>query len=294
MASGTAGAGQAMVAVPQVLSAGNMRLYRQSRNYEVAFSVDPSYSASLVEAKFYTLPTNWFTIGAIRHAFRNWRYSIQDELQNAVVADWYDFRISTDNLDGDQTGFTGCTFDGDSYNAMEQGEYLMSKTSIDDGTDKGFHLFGTSADSYNIFLEYAKHIDAGHPADDTVGGMVSTYNNLHDADSSVLSHFQNSGDSPPYPRNLDESQWADAPLILRDSILTRPTNAMGRHRTKTFNAPLGLVFVTYELNGSDTDMSTTEPRIILHAKSGSYKGVSSQPIVNYPKNLKLSTARSNR
>lgn len=294
MATGTAGAGQAMVKIPEVLSAGNMRLYRQSRNYEVSFTVDPRYGSQTLEYKFYTLPTNWFTMGAIRHAFKNWRYSVQDELQNAVVADWYDFRINTDNLDGDQTGLQAATFDGDSFNLMELGEYNLSKSSIDDGTDKGFHLFGSVADSYNIFQEYARHVDARHPADDSVGGETSTYNSLHDADSTVLAHFQNSGDAPPYPRDLDASNWKDATLILRDTLITRPVAGIGRLKTRIMDAPLGLVFVTLQSDGSGLDFSTTESNMTMHVKSGSYKGVSSQPIINYPSDLRLATARSNR
>ena len=241
LASGTAGDGQAMVQADKILSGVNMRLYRQSMVYPVRFAVDPVNTTNVMEYKFYTLSHNWFTMGAIKHAFKNFRYSIQEELQNANVSKWYDFRVDNGNLDGDQTALVSASFDGDGYNAHELGEYSTSKTSISDGTDKGFCLFGSLGDHYNIFQEYARHIDAGHPADETVGGETSTYNNLHDGDSSVMGLLQTTGDSPPYPRDLDGSNWADATLVLRDAITIDPANALGRMSTSFMDAPWEIV-----------------------------------------------------
>ena len=294
VATGTAGAGQAMLQVDKVLSAVNMRLYRQSMVYPVKFDVHVAATDDQRELKFYTLSHNWFTMGAIKHAFKNFRYSIQEELQNANVSKWYDFRVDNGNLDGDQTALVSAGFDGDGYNAHELGEYSTSKTSISDGTDKGFCLFGSLGDHYNIFQEYARHIDAGHPADETVGGETSTYNNLHDGDSSVMGLLQTTGDSPPYPRDLDGSNWADATLVLRDVIHFDGNGAQGRTSTRFMDAPLGIVFVVQESNGSATDITTSEPTITMTVKGGSYKGTGAVPIFKYPKDLRLASARSNR
>lgn len=294
LASGSAGVGQAIIQADKILSAVNMRLYRQSMVYPVKFRVDPVALSSTMEYRFYTLSHNWFTMGAIKHAFKNFRYSIQEELQNANVSKWYDFRVDNGNLDGDQTALVSCSFDGDGYNAHELGEYSTSKTSIADGTDKGFCLFGALADHYNIFQEYARHIDAGHPADESVGGETSTYNSLHDGDSSVMGLLQTTGDSPPYPRDLDGSNWKDATLVLRDTITFDADGALGRLSTSYMDAPLGIVFVTKQVAGSATDMSTTEPSMIMTVKGGSYKGTGAVPIFKYPKDLRLATARSNR
>lgn len=292
--SGTDGDGQAMLQVDKVLSAVNMRLYRQSMVYPVKFNCHAKNSTNVFEYKFYTLSHNWFTLGAIKHAFKNFRASIQKELVNANVSKWYDFRVDNGNLDGDQAALVSCSFDGDGYNAHELGEYSTSKTSIDDGTDKGFCLFGSLADHYNIFQEYARHVDAGTPADETVGGETTTYNNLHDGDSSVMGLLQTTGDSPPYPRDLDGSNWKDATLVLRHSITVDPANAIGSLSTPYMDAPLGIVFVTRTTNGSAADFPTDAPELSLIVKSGGYKGTGAVPIFKYPKDLLLSTNRSNR
>lgn len=294
LADGTAGAGQGMVQVDKILSAVNMRLYRQSMVYPVRFTVQAMNTSSVDEYKFYTLPHNWFTLGAVKHAFKNFRYSIQKELVNANVSKWYDFRVENTNLDGDQDNLVSCSFDGDSYNAHELGEYETSKTSIDDGTDQGFHLFGDLANAYNIFDEYAKHVDAGHPADDSVGGVTTTYTNLHDGDASVMGLLQTTGDAPPYPRNLDGGNWADATLVLRHSITIDPASGSVPRSTPFMDAPLGIVFVVREVSGTGTDFSTSEPMLIMTVKGGSYKGTGAVPIFKYPKDLRLASAKSNR
>ena len=288
------GAGLAVVATDQQLAVMNMRLYRQSMSYTVKFSAPAPNSGTRTTYKFFTLANNWFTLGAIKHAFRNWRFSIQDELQNAAPGKWHDFRLADTNLDGDNARMLANSFDGDSYNALETGEYQYSISSIDDGTDKTFGLFGDLADQYNIFDEYAKHLDAQHPADETVGGATTTYNNLHDADASVMGHLATGFDTPPYPRNLDGGNWADAVLIERASISVDPDGAIGPMSTPYFDAPLGLVFCYKLVAGSGTDFATDTPEVLLHVKPGSYKGVDAKPILRFPKDLRLATAKSNR
>jgi hypothetical protein len=60
------------------------------------------------------------------------------------------------------------------------------------------------------------------------------------------------------------------------------------------DAPLGFVFITKELNGTATDIDTAVPELILRVKSGGYKGVSARPIVRWPGDLRLASARSNK
>lgn len=294
VASDGTGDGLGVVAVDQQLAAMNMRLYRQSMTYTVKCNVVAPNSGTRTTYKFFTLANNWFTLGAIKHAFRNWRYSIQDELQNASVGKWHDFRLADTNLDGDNSRLTTFSFDGNSYNALETGEYSYAKSSIDDGTDKTFGLFGDLGDQYNIFDEYAKHVDAKHPADDSVGGTTTTYNNLHDSDASVMGHLATGFDAPPYPRNLDGSNWADAVLVEKAAVSVDPDGAIGPMSTGFFDAPLGLVFCYKLVAGTGTDFATDIPELHLHVKSGQYKGVDAKPIFRYPSDLRLATARSNR
>ena len=293
-ADGT-GAGQAMVRVDKVLAQMNHRLYRHAMNYQVSFKhlVAPGTTAQHTY-RFFTLPSNWFTMGAIRYAFRNWRYGIQNELGGGnPQGSWLDFRISTANPDGDNAVLNGATFDGDGYNALDAGEYNISEAAIDDGTDKSFSLFGDLADHFNVFDEYAKHLDAKKP-DDSAITVANTYQGLSDADDTVREALVEKFDTPPYPQDLAGTNWADAVLVLQDEVRYDGDGAQGILSTKTFNAPLGVVFITKTVNSTDTDLSTSVPELLMRVKGGSYKGVSAQPIVRWPGDLRLSTAKSNR
>ena len=99
-ADSTDGAGTALVKIPKQLSMMNHRLYRESMVYKVQFQALPFNSNDNTEYAFYTLPNNWFTIGAIKFAFKQWRQSIQDELASGTkLAKWYDFRINEQDPD---------------------------------------------------------------------------------------------------------------------------------------------------------------------------------------------------
>lgn len=295
LADSATGVGQAMLRVDKVLSQMNHRLYRHAMNYQVSFKhlVAPGTTAQHTY-KFFTLPSNWFTMGAVRYAFRTWRFAIQNELGGGnPQGSWLDFRMSTANPDGDNASLNGATFDGDGYNALDAGEYNISECAIDDGTDKGFCLFGALADHFNIFNEYAKHLDSRKPDDSSIT-VMNTYTGLSDADDSTRESLVEKFDTPPYPQDLSGTEWADATLVLQDQVRYDGDGAQGILTTKTFDAPLGLVFVVKTVNSTDTDLSQTVPELIMRVKPGSYKGVSAQPIVRWPGDLRLASAKSNR
>lgn len=295
LASDGTGAGQAIVQVDKILSQANMRLYRQTYSYPVSFkAVNSGTDASTLSYKFYTLPSNWFTMGAVRFAFRNWRNGIQDELAaGQPTGGWVDFRMDMANADGDNTNMVGATFDGDGYNALDAGEYNTSVCAIDDGTDKGFNLFGALADHFNIFNEYAKSLDGRKP-DDMSSTVATTYSGLSDADDTVREKLVEHYDSPPYPQDLSGTEWADATMVLKDVITFDGNAGVSSVTTGTFEAPLGLVYIVKTDDASDTDLSTSVPELILRVKAGGYKGVAASPIVRFPRDLRLATARSNR
>lgn len=295
-ADGT-GAGQAIVDVTHNLCKANMRLYRQSMTYPVSFkATNPTGNASTLSYRFYTLANNWFTQGAIKFAFKNWRASLQEELTaGAKVGRWIDFRIESTNPDGDNTTLVPHSWDGDGYNALDAGEYTSSSTTTGtDGSEDGFSLFGALSGHFNIFDEYAKFLDSGKP-DDSSATTANIYSGLIAGDDNLTREsLSEDYDTPPYPQDLSGTNWADAVMILQDVISFDGGGGPASLSTRTFDAPLGFVFVVKNDDGSDTDLSTSAPELLCRVKAGGYKGTAARPIVRWPGDLRLATARSNR
>ena len=297
IAAGSDGDGQAIVNISRNLGKVNMRLYRQSMSYPVSFKTtgDP-YGTTTVNYEFYTLANNWFVQGAVKFAFKNWRASLQEELTaGAKVGRWIDFRIESTNPDGDNTTLGPHSWDGDGYNALEDGEYTNSSTTTGtDGSEDGFNLFGSLSGHFNIFDEYAKYLDSGKP-DDSSATTANIYSGLIAGDDNLTREsLSEDYDTPPYPQDLSGTNWADAVMILQDTLTVRPTNGSSSLTTRTFDAPLGFVFVVRKENGTATDFSTSAPELICRVKAGAYKGTGARPIVRFPGDLRLATARSNR
>lgn len=295
-ADGT-GDGQAVVNVSHNLCKSNMRLYRQSMTYPVSFKhTGDRYRSVNVSYQFYTLANNWFVHGAVKFAFRNWRASLQEELTaGAKVGKWIDFRVEATNPDGDNAILNPHSWDGDGYNALDAGEYVNSSTTTGtDGSEDGFSMFGSLAGHFNIFEEYAKYLDSGKP-DDSSATTANIYSGLIAGDDNLTREsLSEDYDTPPYPQDLSGTNWADAVMVLQDSITIDGNAGQTSVSTRTFDAPLGFVFVTRKEDGTLSDFSTSLPELICRVKAGSYKGTAARPIVRFPGDLRLATARSNR
>lgn len=295
-ADGT-GAGQGIVSIPHTLSKMNMRLYRQGMSYPVSFrTVNQGTGGSTFSYRFYTLANNWFTLGAIRFAFKNWRASLQEELTaGAKVGRWIDFRVDSTNPDGDNTVLNPVSWDGDGYNALDAGEYTSSSTTtVADGSEDGFNLFGALSSHYNIFSEYAKYLDSGKP-DDSSTTTANVYSGMIEGDDNLTREsLTEDYDTPPYPQDLGGTNWADAVMVLQDVITFDGGSGPSSLSTRTFDAPLGFVYVMKTDDGSDADFSTSVPELLMRVKPGSYKGTDAKAIIKWPRDLRLATARSNR
>ena len=287
-ADSTDGAGTALVKVPKQLGMINHRLYRESMVYKVSFDFLCDSSTSRSEYKFYTLPNNWFTMGAVKFAHKQWKASIQDELaQGTKLAKWYDFRINEQDPDGTWDALRATLFDGDTDVEPAVDEYAETTlVGADGSTAKAFHLFGAISNSYNIFTEYAKHLNQRDVAD-AVNSSVA-YDGLH-AGVESAEKLTEEGDLPPYDRDFG-TNW-DKTLIMQDHIYVDADGAMGRLSTRQFDAPLGLVFITKEVDGTDTDIATGTPTLMLRVAPGKYKGANAQPIVRMD-NIMGATAKS--
>ena len=216
----------------------------------------------------------------------------------AVQGRFLDWRIAHTNPDGDNTKLIGVTWDGDGYNVLDAGEYNFSTTTGADGSEDSFNLFGSLAGHYNIFREYARYLDTRKPDDQAIT-VESSYGGLKEGDDLLTREgLVEDFDNPPYPNDLASTQWGDAAgsvMVLADTMTVDATTGHSTVATKTFNAPLGYVFVARESDGTPSDFDATDQvELILRVKSGGYKGTAARPIVRWPGDLRLATARSNK
>ena len=162
-----------------------------------------------VEYTIFTLPNTWFTHGAIKHAWKNYRAAMQDELMQSGgrTSKWHDFRINVADPDGTDASATPLVFDGNTWLvAPVPGDAPNSVVTNSAGTEHGFHLTGDVSNSYNVLYEYAQLLNSrATPQVDFAGPQ--SYEGLF-AGSDDLDHLMEKGDQPPYaPAHLG---WWDS------------------------------------------------------------------------------------
>lgn len=287
---------------PLLLSQMNMRLYRQSRNYKMKISLADLNSDFGNNFQIFTLPNTWLTHGAIRHAYKMYKLSMEDELKQTggKTSKWHDFRINGADVDGTATAAQLVMFDGNTWaEAGAAADTSLSVVTPEGGTtEHGFHVVGNVSNSYNIITEYVKHILSRGNEAQAVSGPQAYEGLIDSADD--LDNLLERGDLPPYDKDFagwagDASADSNTSLVLQDTLFynrSRDTHDLDgstsdydtyvplAHRlvSKTFEAPLGLVWIFADA----ADMTyTTRPQFKISYAKGNYKGVDSQPIVNY-------------
>jgi hypothetical protein len=211
---------------------------------------------------------------------------MSDELEQGVkMAKWHDFKINEQNPDATWDYLNAAMFDGNGWGSLAADESISDSTVTDSGgTSQGFHLIGNISNSYNIFREYAKLLNYGHATDPSVSSD-QPYDGLLDIkDADVLTER---GDRPPYDQDFssmvpDDTTVDDATgqhlLVLQDTLTSDPNGGSVRTRTRTFTAPLGMVWIERFSNGSAADFPST-PSLCLHLKAGTYKGIDAPSLV---------------
>lgn len=268
------------------LSKMNNRLYRQLRNYSFRFQLHPvSSETDKLTLRFYTLPDTWFVRGAIKHAYDTYMQCMQDELNAGIkMAKWHDFNINEQNPDGTWDYMGGCLYDGDTssgWGATSADETITDSSVTDSGgTSKSFNLMGVISNQYNIFSEYAKKLNYRVSDDESVSSD-QPYDGLLDLkDADVLAER---GDRAPYDRDfssfLHDGTDDQNILVQQDALYFDSGGDQGRMTTKTFTAPLGLVWIEREDGSSFADLSNSWPELSLIASPGSYKGVKAPSLV---------------
>lgn len=282
-----------LIQVSKLLSQMNSRLYRQGFAYDVQFQLGTE-TAPYYQVDFYTLPNTWFTHGAIKRAFSIYRAMMQDELMETGgrFSKWHDFKINPAGTDDspDSNNFYPNFWDGDSWVDLTAGfDNDHSRATDNAGTLQFFAINGSVSGSYDIFQEYANHLLSRKADSSTEAGPQSYEGAVSGSDDS--DRLLEVGETPPYDE--DFLMWhnagdadTDSRLVFQDSLYlgkgsdsddTSSSPSGSRVMTRSFTAPLGLVWV--EATANFTRNSDSE--LILRVPSGKYKGVKAEPIFHF-------------
>lgn len=278
-------AGTLIVKTSKALSQMNNRLYRQTRNYRVKFSlvgINALHDDNEVQYDFYTLPNNWFVHGAIKYAFRTYMQAHEDEIRAGVkFARWHDFTIDEQDPDGTWEQSQVLLYDGDAYASLASDEAPVdtSITLNDGSTSKVFRLMGTDSGAFNIFKEYANLLNYRVPDTEAVTSYQPYEGLLDLKDADKMAEV---GDRAPYDRDfstfLDDGTDDQNILVYQDSI-SADRNTYFKASTRLFDAPLGLVWVRKVVDDAAADVSNSTPELCLHVAQGNYKGVNAPSIL---------------
>nr|AGA18359.1 hypothetical protein [uncultured marine virus] len=284
-AADTSGAsGYMIVKASRHLGEMNNRLYRQCRTYDLKFSTisnNVSYTNTTLY-DFYTLPNTWFVYGAIKYAYDTYLRAHQDEIDAGIkFGRWHDFIINEQDPDGIWELSELVLYDGDGWATVVSDEVAVDSTVTNEaGTSISFNLLGAESNMFNVFSEYANLLKGRGPADDSVdsdqpyAGLIS---DLDDADKMV-----EVGDQAPYDRDFSSflhDGTDDQNILTYQASISVDPNGATQRTTRTFTAPLGLVWVVKTVNGSLSDHSNTVPELCMHVAPGKYKGVRSESLV---------------
>ncbi len=294
---------------PGLLSQMNSKLYRQGRNYSVRLNIVQPQTRTRTEYKIFTLPNTWFTHGAIKHAFKNYKAAMQDELSQTggKHARWHDFRIKLTDPDGTDGEADAVVWTGGNWlTGPTVGDSGDSSVTNSAGTSISFHVVGDISNSYNILQQYALYLNSRRTPAADFAGPTSYEGMFEGADD--LDKLMELGDQPPYSIDYlglwdanEDGTLSDASTALsyqdtiyigrgNDSDDTSTSASGSKVISKVFDAPLGIVYV----HTSQTDFLYTDgeggPELALEAMPGNYKGVKSSPIFRH--NLAGATAKS--
>lgn len=286
-AADTSGAGGTLIVkASKAASQMNNRLYRQTRNYRMSFSLQPvgldGYADSYTYS-FYTLPNNWFVHGAIKYAYRTYMQAHEDELRAGVkFARWHDFTIDEQDPDGTWEQSQVLLFDGDAWAGLSSDESPVdtSITLNDGSTSKTFRLLGTDSGAFNIFEEYANLLNYSVPDTEAVSSDQPYEGLLDLKDADKMAEI---GDRAPYDRDfsafLDDGTDDQNILNFQDAITYDGNSGAVRGVTRQFDAPLGLVWIRKERNGAAHDFPIDKPELCMHLAKGNYKGVNAPSLL---------------
>ncbi len=274
-----------VVNLPKMLSASNMRQYDQCMTYRFRLDVINKETADCTYT-IYTLPENWYTIGAIRYAAKMYRTAMKDELEvsGGKKARWHDFRpTGITSLENAWIEAEPVYSNGDAWKLYATDQWETSDVTDSDGNTKSFTLWGTS-NAYNIFQEYRDYI-LGLRTEPSAHETDLPYEGLQ-PDVKDMDELMQDYSLPPYSANFQDGGNDDGgsttPAALEGQLLKRQILLSDSAASVTtplqsdwINAPLGLVYVK---NGAN--FSTSTPHLAIECAAGAYKGVNALRIAN--------------
>lgn len=251
------------VRIDRSLSLINQRLYRQHMTYYAEATLQTDGNQALVEV--FTLPTNWWCLGALRTAKKMHDRAMKEERAGVGQARWYDFRIAGNPAQADELIPAGSADATGTRTAVSQAnsEYLFSLIRDSAGNDKLFQLFDASgATSYNVFSEW----DAmGNIDDDPTTPVGGGYDNLlDDVQAENQNRLLGRGNLPPYDGDTFNLR------MVKVGELYQTAGGAQSLSTGLFAAPLGLVFLKNTAGNQDNVRIMVAP--------GDYKGVMASAI----------------
>jgi len=288
------------IQVGKSLSQANSKLYRQGMNYHCRVKLaQPNAASSSNRYSVYTLPTDHRTMGALKMAREIYNQAVKDELEirPSVKSPWTDFIITLcefsdvdlwDPLinEGQLSQWsvkTATSKEGQSVRGISD-DYAVSEVTANDGNQKKFSLVdATQANYWNVFTEYTNFLL--NRADPDSSQEIAAYENA----SPVLTELEelaDKGDKPPYAWNWNQYAIAAATAISRAftvqlrGVLAHDSVPTDFLKVIDVEAPLGMIFIT-----SISNMSSSNPEVIVEVKSGDYKGVKAERLYKHDKLL---------
>jgi hypothetical protein len=277
------------IQVPDMLMRSNRRQYQQARAYDCQISIGSIDVTGEHLFEIYTLSNAWWVKKSIEFAKGVYLHSTKSE--RAVLGNgkgkWNDFIITGSEIgaaanhsdlyqysvatSGDDMTAAEVATDETLYESQAAGSEVEGDQDLGAEVSYGFTWAATdvtvSVRSYNIFDQYLLSRDTSNPA---ITASNGPYRDLLDVDHVAINDMKQDGDQAPFDQDAYPS-----PFVLADVIgVDQNLQAANVNRvSKLFTAPLGIVLIKKTTSGGAETNYTTNEKIMLHCRKGTYKGV---------------------
>lgn len=267
----SAGNTNTLLRASDMLSKVNHRLYRQGMYYDVKIDLDPN-ATDVVHV--FCLADTWMNQKA-------WQLAYQTYLNNSLEEEgrrsrWSDFRVKATLASG--TSAYPLLYNMNTNTAPSQftaGEFVNSQVRSAAGVAKEFTWDSPAgSNNFGLLAEYSNTFNADADPESVITDLAYVEVNGDEMDADQYEHLQDAGNEPPYNADgvNDTTPWTH--------VATLDASDAQKLSTGYFRALNGLVcLVGYYKAGVPSDPNDpTAPTLSIEFKSGSYKGISAEPI----------------
>jgi hypothetical protein len=263
-------AGGRTIQAANILSAGNRRLYRQSRVYSMKIDAEPDSNQAQNGVEVFVLRDTYDLHGAYKMAMQKYYNAMKEELQaGGAQTRWHDFRASADYLGSQLTGSIATPQGGVTTmvdNDLPGLNVDLSTVEDQNGVARNFSLSFTSTtlQKYGILEEFLRQNRVDN--DPATASTDLPYDGLDPGmDEANYDILRQSGENPPYSPTVVTSQWR------RVCRLQQTAGGAQKLSTGFFDAPLGIVLLVSNTFGGPGFEDTYGMSVTFQA--GDYKGV---------------------